>query len=645
MGKLNINNPLKDKLSSKNINNFLSDTFDTDLGELKDLGSDAGMAALNIGSTMTGVGLLGEMITGRSASDLMGYDQKTNLGKKVDKIYDTKTQVMKKIAPMAAGVAGAAFGVPPGLSSAAMSGLQAAANPLVANNVDPLDPSTEQLGNTIGSVTGALGSMAPMLMKHGGTIHIDPKNKGKFNATKKATGKTTEELTHSKNPLTRKRAIFAQNAAHWKHAEGGGLPNSLGQYEEYEGPSHANGGIPVMIDQQGNTHEVEGGEVSHTLSNGEKYVYSKDFGTAQKMKRAQAKYTGKRPADKLSKEVEQQKADKLASLNETMKQEQQSKDLMKLNKAYGKYIMKYGGKIKYNVGDKMPEDGTDYSNLNLNSDYTFDNNGNIITTLDLLDVQEPTFISKTRNKSNPISTWNKNPEVVNNKFSKPEDYKSPGINPSMTDYQKWNVGLGAAGAALPAAYNLYMGTKKPELLNAADYQTNQDFGFNNLQWEDIDASPLLRDVDQTETASRYMASQMGLDPTAAANIGRQGKLDAVYKKGAIKSDISNKNKMGRLETNKTNLAALQNKQAREYQQKTGNAAIGLQVNDINSQRKGRQQAFTSAGIGQLGAGMQQTAGTIGKVGQEQDILGMLPEIYNNPQFQKFFQSYLAAVKP
>ena len=44
-------------------------------------------------------------------------------------------------------------------------------------------------------------------------IHIDPKNKGKFNATKKATGKSTAELTHSKNPVTKKRAVFAQNAA------------------------------------------------------------------------------------------------------------------------------------------------------------------------------------------------------------------------------------------------------------------------------------------------------------------------------------------------------------------------------------------------------------------------------------------------
>lgn len=50
-----------------------------------------------------------------------------------------------------------------------------------------------------------------------GGIHIKKENRGKFNALKKRTGKSTEELTHSKNPLTRKRAIFAQNAKKWKH--------------------------------------------------------------------------------------------------------------------------------------------------------------------------------------------------------------------------------------------------------------------------------------------------------------------------------------------------------------------------------------------------------------------------------------------
>lgn len=48
-------------------------------------------------------------------------------------------------------------------------------------------------------------------------IDINPKNKGKFTATQKRTGKSTEELTHSKNPLTRKRANFAKMAKRgWK---------------------------------------------------------------------------------------------------------------------------------------------------------------------------------------------------------------------------------------------------------------------------------------------------------------------------------------------------------------------------------------------------------------------------------------------
>lgn len=60
----------------------------------------------------------------------------------------------------------------------------------------------------------------PMLA-NGLGIHIKKENRGKFTETKKRTGKTTEELTHSKNPLTRKRAIFAQNSRKWKHEEGG----------------------------------------------------------------------------------------------------------------------------------------------------------------------------------------------------------------------------------------------------------------------------------------------------------------------------------------------------------------------------------------------------------------------------------------
>lgn len=61
------------------------------------------------------------------------------------------------------------------------------------------------------------GTLPPEIPIGKSGIHINPKNKGKFNALKRRTGKTTEELTHSKNPLTRKRAIFAQNAKKWNH--------------------------------------------------------------------------------------------------------------------------------------------------------------------------------------------------------------------------------------------------------------------------------------------------------------------------------------------------------------------------------------------------------------------------------------------
>ena len=69
--------------------------------------------------------------------------------------------------------------------------------------------------------------MALLIKKAKSGIKIKPENKGKFTATKKATGKSTEELTHSKNPKTKKRAIFAQNARKWKHKLGGLLKRHI----------------------------------------------------------------------------------------------------------------------------------------------------------------------------------------------------------------------------------------------------------------------------------------------------------------------------------------------------------------------------------------------------------------------------------
>lgn len=63
---------------------------------------------------------------------------------------------------------------------------------------------------------GLIENLFAQLFKHGG-IYIKPENKGKFNATKKRFGKTTRELLHSPNALTRKRAQFALNSRKWHH--------------------------------------------------------------------------------------------------------------------------------------------------------------------------------------------------------------------------------------------------------------------------------------------------------------------------------------------------------------------------------------------------------------------------------------------
>lgn len=117
----------------------------------------------------------------------------------------------------------------------------------------------------------------PNSFASGGGIHINPANRGKFTETKRRTGKTTEELTHSKNPLTRKRAIFAQNARKWHHAFGGelnthGADFTNGLLSIDNGGTHEESpfeGIPMGIDANGVPNLVEEGE---TIFND--YVFS-----------------------------------------------------------------------------------------------------------------------------------------------------------------------------------------------------------------------------------------------------------------------------------------------------------------------------------------------------------------------------------
>ena len=181
--------------------------------------------------------------------------------------------------------------------------------------VDYIAAKQKQAEAKTNNMTNMFAGIPATMFAKGGSIHINPKNKGKFNATKKRTGKTTEQLTHSKNPLTRKRAIFAQNARKWHHALGGpiylgsvpqagifGLGGDIemhggdftdGLVQVNAGMSHEtnpNEGVQMGVDPQGTPNLVEEGE---TIYND--YVFSnrieadaetlKRFGVSPKTKK------------------------------------------------------------------------------------------------------------------------------------------------------------------------------------------------------------------------------------------------------------------------------------------------------------------------------------------------------------------------
>ena len=244
----------------------------------------------------------------------------------------------------------------------AIDTLELNANNISTDILDSLESNYAALGGFINKYSD------------GGSIHINPANRGKFNATKKRTGKTTEELTHSKNPLTRKRAIFAQNASHWKHAFGGHLNTNGSDFMTGltyidNGDTHENNpyeGVPMGADSEGTPNLVEQGEVIFN-----DYVYSnrlqvpkavrKKYKLRDNMTFADAvKYLTKsyeeRPNDSISKDTAMEVLADLANVQEAER----------ANKEYNSYknISAYGGKInRFDDGGDTKETDFNWNNL------------------------------------------------------------------------------------------------------------------------------------------------------------------------------------------------------------------------------------------------------------------------------------------
>lgn len=99
---------------------------------------DFGMGALDTTMHLTGAGQVVSGITGKDASSLLGYNYQTDAGQKFDKFSNTASQVMGKVAPISASVGGAALGIPPPVTGAAMSTAQGASAQVLGDpNQDP----------------------------------------------------------------------------------------------------------------------------------------------------------------------------------------------------------------------------------------------------------------------------------------------------------------------------------------------------------------------------------------------------------------------------------------------------------------------------------------------------------------------------
>ena len=243
--------------------------------------------------------------------------------------------------------------------------------------IDTLELNADNISTDIlDSLESNYAALGGFINKYsdGGSIHINPANRGKFNATKKRTGKTTEELTHSKNPLTRKRAIFAQNASHWKHAFGGHLNTNGSDFMTGltyidNGDTHENNpyeGVPMGADSEGTPNLVEQGEVVFN-----DYVYSnrlqvpkavrKKYKLRDNMTFADAvKYLTKsyeeRPNDSISRDTSMEVLADLANVQEAER----------ANKEYNsdKNISAYGGKInRFDDGGDTKETDFNWNNL------------------------------------------------------------------------------------------------------------------------------------------------------------------------------------------------------------------------------------------------------------------------------------------
>lgn len=412
-----------------------------------------------------------------------------------------------------------------------------------------------------------------------GGIYIKPENRGKFNATKARTGKTTEELTHSPNPLTRKRAIFAQNARKWKHEDGGEMtplydskvanPNHLKWLADNlviaKGSTHEQGGIKLDPN-----NEVEDGELlfnvggntlvfSNKLKNGKKTFANEGISLATKYNQEESN----------SGEVNNYFTRNTAMRNKvtTLSKLKNLFNKQEVSKTNGTF--ERGGKIPpdnsfteeelidlYNIGLKE-NDSSNFiynpptRNLRLSDNYKNPLKSIAVDNSGITDTGYPYLINSSTDTSNDIS----NNSFVNN-F--PKSPKKNGIDMSkVSNYLANNPDLiSNASLFLDNIGNLALTNRtpnvpKPSYLNNINLNTK------------LDVAPELSSIDsEVNTAVKNITEQVS-DPIKANILvnqirtrGLRAKADVYKNKYRSEQELSNQQKMLQAGIDEKNLSKL-----------------------------------------------------------------------------------------
>ena len=445
------------------------------------------------------------------------------------------------------------------------------------NNADNI---TNDTMNNLEANYAALGGFLNQYA-NGGSIHINPENRGKFNATKKRTGKTTEELTHSKNPLTRKRAIFAQNAAKWHHAFGGELNTNGGDFSTGlmfidEGGTHESNpyeGVPMGMDAEGTPNLVEQGEVIFN-----DYVFSNrmfadgDLLESFNLPKSYDGYSFAAIAEKLGEESKERPNDPISKrgLLSSMSRLQQAQETVRQQNQVGQEGVQYAhggrmGTLFDGLGD-MPNflDGVDYGDW---QDY-----GTLLEPINAEDLWNESMVGADegdKGNNNSKLTWLRYAPVVGaaiglgqNLFSKPDytsadaileaanqagNYTPVGYTPigNYLQYRPFdrNFYLNKLNAQAGATRRAIMNTASPSrnaALLAADYNAQGRLGDLARQAEEYNLAQ--RQAVETFNRGTNMANaEMGLKAAMAnqeaALKARSSRLSGVAQAMAVRDAV------------------------------------------------------------------------------------------------------------